>query len=157
MKYSFDETYVRYHYNVDAQKAGEEIEQLRIDNDGLVTADHVLELAEERPRSACHKAVINCDEDTALYRYYKSEARKLIKALRIRKGGKLQKAFLGTGIKHGFHSYDQVMADEELRDQRLKDVFRKLTSLNSEYSDLKELNKTFREADRAKTKHRKTA
>lgn len=152
MQYKFDEVFGARNVRLDPQRIGEELQEL-YEREGVLTHNMVTEHARSR-RTECHKA-FEWNDVEAADRWRKDQARKLIGGVRVRRGGKMVKAFVTLEGAKGYYSFDDVMADAELRDTHLRDAFKKLTSLQSRYEHLKELTKVFAEADKAKAKHRK--
>lgn len=152
MKYFFTEIFSTHNPHLDPERVGKELEALRVENDNLLVTDDVVAFALKHNRSECAKA-FEWDDKLAARRYRRAQARRLISALQVTARGKRVKAYVVLENRKGYHSFDEVMADKEMRDLFLQTALQRLTALQSKYKHLSELAQVNAAIEKARLKH----
>lgn len=152
MRYTFGEVYGQMMtWNLDPQKVGEELDSLRMSNDGILVWEDVIEFAKGHTRSDCNKA-IEWDDKKAAHAHRKNQVRSLIRSVRVRRNNKSVRAFITIKGKKGYYSFDDVMADEQMREDLVEGYMKRLTSIQEETKAIKEFAKVNAEIERAREK-----
>ena len=154
MRYTFSEMFGAIEgITLDHQRLGEEIDQLRINGDGIVTWEDIVEFGREKRRSQCGKG-LEWDNKVAAEHYRKEQARRLIRSLKIKKQGKEVRAFMHVPGQAGYYSFEEVMATEKMREEVIAKYAKRLTAIQEETKAMKEFAKVNREIEKFRTARR---
>lgn len=137
---------------VDAQAAGEHLEQVRVRNNGQLTPRAVVDDARDAG-SPLHPA-FEWDNVTAAEAYREDQARYLLRMIVVTstaEGAEIKptRAFVNVEME-GDTAYTHIvhaMSDAELRQQVLKRALRELTDWRNRYAELQELADLFAQID----------
>ncbi len=119
-----------------------ELNLLMKQHDGLLTAEAVLEQAEQ-PSSALH-TFFTWDESEAAHKWRLVEARQLITSIKIAQGGEAQVrrlVSLNVDRKHGggYRLLEEVLERPDLRQHLLETALAELNAIQRKYQNLQEL------------------
>jgi len=131
--------------HIDAQKAGTELERIRVQHNGQLTPDNIVRAA-KRKASPIH-SVFEWDDKRAADAHRKDQAKFLIRSIVVVEDDVLEikepvRAFVSVRVEDKPHytSIATAMSDEELRQQVLQKAFRELSAWRRTYEDLHELS-----------------
>lgn len=139
--------------SVDAQIAGERLEQLRKRAGGLLTAEAIVNDA--RPEDAPLHPCFEWNDQVAAENFRREQARHVIRGVRVvmdRGNDSVLpvRAFVNVvqGESRGYSSTAYVMGEAELRAQVLQNAWRDLETFRTRYRELEELSEVFNAADK---------
>ncbi len=145
MKYEFKDNLAQSICKVDAQRAGTEIEKIRISNGGIVSTQRVLDVA-KKPNNPLHNA-FEWDDAKAANKYRVQQARRLISSIVIieKENGKekILPAFVTVKIEDEARSYRDIKtikADESLHRSIEKQAIKDLKNWINRYHSFTELS-----------------
>lgn len=154
MRYTFSEMFEGLSgTTLDPQRLGEEIDQLRIDGDGVVTWEDIVEFGRKKRRSQCGKG-LEWDNKIAAEYHRKEQARGLVRSLKIKKRGREVRAFVHVPGHKGYYSFEEVMATEEMREEVIAKYAKRLTAIQEETKAMKEFAKVNREIEKVRIAQR---
>ena len=137
---------------LNAQKAGEELEKLRVKNNGQLTPKAIVRAAKKKS-SALHDG-FEWDDSIAADKYREEQASYILRHIAVRKPvGKDEKpvrAFVSVreeGSQH-YTSLEVAMGDDVLRRQVLEKAWRELQAWRQRYEEYQELAQVFAAIDR---------
>lgn len=143
------------HIRIDAQRAGEEMEQVRKAHNGRLEPEFVLECAQSK-RSALHDH-FQWDDAAAANEYRLGQAGELIRSLTVDVSksnleSKPIRAFVNVEVDGDRHytSIETALSSEELRAQVLERAWRELKSWQERHAELVEFAKVFAAIDKSK-------
>lgn len=154
-------------FRVDAQVAGEFLEDLREQNGGLLTKDVVWEAA-QNPESPIHKE-FEWDVEIAAREHWKSRAGDMIRHLAVVRILDTPPedgvpAFVNVVVKtddderRGYVTGTQVLSDADLHQQAIDQALRLLKGLEARYNAIVELDdiwKAIRKAEKRRESYKK--
>lgn len=149
MKYEWKD---KARFNITAQVFGEELERLRLTNQGFCSAQDLLENA-RNPNSPLH-ALFRWNDKTAAEAYRLTQARRAMRTLVVRVTvlgvSNPQPVMVNVviGDRQTYTTIAIALADEDMRTYVLGQVMRELQRLRLKHRDLKELTTVFAEIDR---------
>ena len=144
-------------YKVDATVAYKVVEQLREQNDGAVTAEGLVKVAETKRNPLHHE--FTWDDSVAGHEYRLIQARSMLRSFHIvredistdrpqRVYQVVRQPMAGsTRARHAYKSVDDIMKDDNLRAELLQRALRELISFRQRYRDLNELAVVLRSID----------
>ena len=127
---------------VDAQEAGQELERIRQENQGLLKPQVVVD--EARPDEAVLHPCFEWDDFTAGEEWRKHQARHLIKSVRVIKNEQVdetpKRAYVNIhkseDSDRGYHALVDVVSDPKKRAQLVDMVWRELSAVKARYREL---------------------
>lgn len=133
---------------IDAQVAGEEMERIRVRNNGRLDSADVVEAS--RPKSAPLHSAFEWDDAKAAEAYRVDQAAHMIRHIDVvfesENGDKAPvRAFVSVkrDEDRSYTSLQHALSDEELRAQVIKQAWRDLEAWHSRYAELTEFAKIF--------------
>lgn len=140
---------------MDAQKAGDELERIRVHQNGRLESEDVLREASE-PSSPLHSA-FEWDDGKAAKAHRLEQAHYLIRSIEVVMVGDNEeassiRAFVSVERDNdrSFTSTAHALADDELRQQVIGQAWRELEAWRRRHAELIEFAKVFTEIDRAR-------
>jgi len=145
-------------FKVDAQVAGEYLEELKEQNDGLLEPNVVWEAARD-PESPIHEE-FEWDVEKAAERHWRQRARNLMNHVAVvasynETAGDGAPAFISVQVatkKRAYVSAAQVIANEDWHEQAIASCFKQLKGLESRYGKLTELDDVWNAIRKAEKK-----
>lgn len=142
--------------SIDAEKAGRELENIRVTNGGELLAPDVVERARSA-NSALHEH-FEWDDATAAEQHRLAQAGELIRSITVDvsrsnvEPPKHVRAFVSVERESGrsYTSTLHAMGDAELRRQVLEGAWRELLAVRQKYAGLEELARVFAAIDEAR-------
>ena len=126
---------------VDAQMAGEELDRLRIEANGLLTAQQVLDAARDAA-SPLHSA-FTWDDNAAAEQHRLNEARKLIVSIRVfsTAAAKSMPAYINVRSPdgRGYKASVDVLSNEDLKARVLIEIQQHIEALERKYASFGEI------------------
>ncbi len=144
------------HVSIDAQAAGEELERIRVHNNGRLDQGAVVREAEKK-RSPLHKH-FEWDDQKAAHEHRLEQARYLIRSLEIEikqrpeREAKPIRAFVNV-VREEDQSYTSVsdaMSDPDLRSQVVETAWKELEAWRQRHAELIEFARVFTAIDQAR-------
>lgn len=141
-------------FGIDANEAGQALEQIGQESGGAITPEAVVDAA-RHPDHPLHRA-FTWDDTEAAEAWRKAEARQLINSIRVTVTGKDEPpkvSYLSVTVRDQGRAYlpaSVVMSDAEYRAQALADAFTALEGWQRRYRNLQELADVNAAIDRAK-------
>ena len=134
----------------------DELEDIRkIDHEGLLRPEAIVEYAEKNRNSILHQS-FEWDDGKAAYNYRLWQARQLIVRVTIEATeGRFIQAYVSltsNRIKGGYRSMVEVFMNNDTREELLMDALEELNRIKAKYRELKELEKIFAEIDKVQRK-----
>jgi hypothetical protein len=140
--------------SVDAQKAGEELERIRVKHNGRLEPEWVVHNAKS-PRNPLHD-LFEWDDNVAAQNWRIDQARSVIRSVEVvveqAPEAKQVRAFVSV-VQERDRSYTSVqhaMSDENLRKQVLMQALAELEAWRKRYAELVELATVFASIDEAR-------
>jgi len=143
MQYHWNER-SRYPRSADPQTVGDWLERIK-NRRGTLNAEVILEEASRR-QSPIHDLVTWVNA-TAAHQHRLTEVRKAVANLRISREGESVRAFLPVRRPDqptSYETYDAVMRNSRLRQQRLQLAYRQLESYRERWASFRELRDVLR-------------
>jgi GTP1/Obg family GTP-binding protein len=142
---------------MDAQRVGEELERIRLDNeDGILYTEDVADYARAHARAAIRGA-FEWDTRKAIGLFHRSQARDLIRAVRIRKKNEFVRVFHSLEGK-GYRNIADILASEPMTMELLSKFLKDATTLTTRYDKYQalvpEIRPVIKAVDKLKKKHR---
>lgn len=143
------------HLLIDAQAAGEELERIRVRQNGRIESEDVVREARDEA-SPLHPA-FDWNDATAAEKYRVEQAKYLIRSIEIviDKSGEEQipiRAFVSVkrDEDRSYTSTIHALADPELRAQVVQQAFNELEAWRKRHAELTEFARVFAEIDQAR-------
>ena len=157
MRYHLVQIFAVRYPAIDAQRVGEELERIRRDNeDGILYTKDVADYARAHARAAI-RAAFEWDTRKAMEVFHRSQARDLIRAVRIRKKNEFVRAFVSLEGK-GYRNIVEVLASESMTVELLTKFLKDATTLTTRYDKYQtlvpEIKPVIKAVDKLKKKHR---
>ncbi len=138
----------------DAKRVGRELERIRKDNAGTITAELVVERARDR-KSYLH-GMFEWNDTKAAHQYRLELARRIVRHVVVLGTGPdtTTRAYhvVSTNGKRSYRSTDDIMSDAELRRQLVDRALADYRAWEARYRHLKELAEIFRAAERVQVR-----
>lgn len=140
---------------LDAQIAGEELERIRIENEGRLEAHDVVEVARSS-NSPLHKA-FEWNDERAAYAHRIEQAKYLIRSIEVRieepeAPARAVRAFVSVSEQdeRSYTSIEDALSSPMLREQVLRRAWGELESWRERHAELVEFAKVFSAIDEAR-------
>jgi hypothetical protein len=140
--------------SVDAQKAGEELERIRVKHNGRLEPEWVVHNAKS-PRNPLHD-LFEWDDNVAAQNFRVDQARSVIRSVEVvvEEAPQMRptRAFVSV-VQERDRSYTSVqhaMSDDDLRNQLLAQAYTELEAWQKRYAELIELADLFAAIDQAR-------
>lgn len=143
------------HISIDAQRAGEELERIKLSHNGRLEQEYVVESA-ANPENPLHEH-FDWNDQTAAHKFRLNQAQHLIMCIvSVPDGAEPNaepiRAFVNVEIeKERFYvSTEDALSNPDLRAQVLNQAWRELEAWRQRHAELVEFAKVFAEIDKAR-------